>query len=259
MEQCASPRCFDDRPYMCPDGACRGSMVECKYPFNISVVKKYNVIKNDRRSQAYVLRGQDNQRVASAFAHGYINFDIKGMSLSQVKDTRTDVSSSYDSVYLTLFSKRVDDTLPREFIRSTIVDVDFSSLPMMSRDGEDRGSSLVIVFKANKFSTKTMYGKYKSKRLFCLAVLRSGVWSCVSRKYDNGVRKDKRDSGRNEFSYGIHESGTYAVIFAPDMPVVDFAEDEFCGILCKDKKKVFSYIFFGIPTFLTLFYVLYKL
>lgn len=251
MEQCASPRCTDDRPYMCADGQCRDSMMECKYPFNISVVKRYDVTKTEAPVQAYVLRNQKNERSATVFATGAMNFKIRGIALSEVEATKLTVSGIYDPVYVALFSKTVKETLPREFIRSAVVNVELELKPADPTDPHHVTPSFVVVLKTNKIKTDTLYRQYKPKHLFCLAALQDGTWTCVSRIF-NTIR-------RNKFTYEVAASGTYAVIFAPDVPVADFVEDEFCGILCKDKKRVFTIAFFGVPLLLVLFYILYKL
>lgn len=87
--------------------------------------------------------------------------------------------------------------------------------------------------------------------MYCLGVLRFNNWSCATRKHESGIR--------NKFSYEILESGTYAIIFLPDIPFADFFEDQFCGILCRNKRLVFIYVFLGIPSLLALFYLMYKM
>ena len=87
--------------------------------------------------------------------------------------------------------------------------------------------------------------------MYCLAKLENNIWSCM---YHN-----KSSSKYNTFNFDVFESGIYAIAFAPDIPFADFNEDEFCGIICKDKRLVFMYIFIGIPALVALFYLTYKM
>jgi len=82
-------------------------------------------------------------------------------------------------------------------------------------------------------------------------MLKDNVWSCVARDHDVGKNY--------KFTYEILQTGTYAVIFYPNIPTIDFIEDEFCGIICKDKKLVFIYIFMGIPALFSILYLTYKM
>lgn len=270
IEQCASPRCFSDKPYMCADGSCKSSMVECKFPLNIHIAELIYDVKNDNSTKSYVLKGQSSEYLATAFVTGRMGFSMEGVALSKVKNTKTQTSNEYDPVFLTLYSKKVAEVTPREFIRSAIIRINVEKTLEMTEEEaaklmvEDKGMlakdeqekkevkpTFVVDFETNAFETTTMYKNYATKNLFCLAVLKDGIWTCTSRKFNN--------INRNKFIHEITESGTYAVVFAPIIPAIDFAEDEFCGILCKNKRKVFCIIFFGLPTLLLIFYVIYKL
>lgn len=87
--------------------------------------------------------------------------------------------------------------------------------------------------------------------MYCLGILTKEGWECAKRKHEFGRN--------NRFTYEIRKNGIYAVIFYPSVPLADFIEDEFCGIICKDKKLVFMYIFIGLPALLSLFYLSYKM
>lgn len=82
-------------------------------------------------------------------------------------------------------------------------------------------------------------------------MLRGGKWKCYTRTYES--------SEKLSLKYRINHDGIYAVIFLPDIPLEEFRIEQYCGILCKDKRMVFIILFLGIPILMTVFFVFYRL
>lgn len=82
-------------------------------------------------------------------------------------------------------------------------------------------------------------------------MLKDGVWNCLAHKPSR--------SHNNKNVYEILESGIYATVFYPRIPISDFVHDRFCGIICKDKRLVFMYFFLGLPALFILFYSSYRM
>ena len=78
-----------------------------------------------------------------------------------------------------------------------------------------------------------------------------GVWSCYERFYQSSKRKI--------FRYNVSHDGIYAVIFLPDLETSEFREEVYCGIFCRDKKRIFVFMVIIFPSLLMIFYIFYKL
>ena len=243
--ECASPSCPADQPFMCPDSQCKGSFFMCEYPKNIRIIKSLEKMTRDELEVIY-LYDQRNIHVMIIQIEDQLHVKIKGVALSQVENTVLDYDKVYDPVFNEFFLNKGSELKPYQFIRSTIVKV------VAYEDVLENRKPITLEMEIDYKHSDSAFYKHNRKYLYCLGILKeNNMWKCLNTYESNSMSK--------RLNFKIRQDGIFAVIFSPSLEPGVFTEEVYCGLICKDKRLTFLFIFIGLPCLIIIMYIFYKI
>lgn len=243
--ECASPRCPADQPFMCPDSQCKGSFFMCEYPQNVRIIKNMDKMTRDELEVIY-LYDQRNVHVMVLQVEDQLHMQVRGVTLSDVENSVLDYDEIYDPVFNEFFLAKGKELKPFQFIRSAIVKI------VAYEDVQENRKPIVLEMEMDYLFSDSMFYKHNRKFLYCLGVLRdNNMWKCLSSYESNSMSK--------RLNFKIREDGIFAIIFSPSLESEVFTEEVYCGLVCKDKRLTFLFIFIGLPCLIILMYIFYKI
>lgn len=248
MSECTSILCPPDQPFLCPDNQCRGAITQCSYPLNILLVKQTVLTTQDKVDVTHIY-SMDNKLLMSVETERRIHIKLKPKALSHLLHTRLDIGPEYDAVVFEHFGVGGELLRPSQFLRSSVVEVvtdaDFKA---------DYSNFFSIQFRYDNITSVSKKNKIPPSNLICLGLLdSSGVWACVSEV------EVKTSVTYNLVTYTISKDGVYAIIFRPTLPVEQFREEVFSGVLLKNQRLSYIFAFVIFPMFLMLLFLGYKI
>lgn len=238
--ECASFLCPADSPFRCKNNDCVETLESCQYPLNTYVVK---TLQLDTEEMVYhqVLRSQGGLELAMATIPVSTKVEIRGVALSQIRDTTVPINNDHELVYQAYFGAHQDTLKSYQFIRSAVFEITNLSEQEDASQAQ-RPLKIRLTMKVDTIRPLRRFEGVVFANVYCLAILQERTWTCV--RYQN----DRKSKKKADFT--INKSGVYAIIFFPDATTPTYIPGAYCGYLCQSKRLFMAFWFLIIPLML---------